>query len=101
MIPFLVEHGGGGAAKAHIAGAYHLVGGLDHGSCLHVIGGAHNGHAGDGAHQGEVLAALVGSAVLAHGNAAVGGADFHVQVGIADGVAHLLIGASGGKHGKG
>src|SRR5699024_2492700 len=91
----------GGTAKAHVYGALHLVGGLHHLAGLHVVGGAHDGHAGDGAHESEVLAALVGSAVLAHGDTAVGGANLHVQVGIAHGVAHLLIGPPGGEHGEG
>ena len=43
----------------------------------------------------------MGSAVLAHGNARMGGADLHIQMGIADGIAHLLIGTSGREHGKG
>ena len=42
----------------------------------------------------------MGSAVLPHRDAAVGGADLHVQVGVADGVAHLLKGAARRKHGK-
>ena len=96
-----MEHRRGGAAKAHIDGTLHLIGGLDHLPGLHVVGGAHDGHAGDGAHEGEVLAALVGSAVLAYGDAPVGGPDLHVQMGVADGVPDLLIGPPGGEHGEG
>ena len=40
-------------------------------------------------------------AVLAHGHAAVGRADLHIQMGVADGVADLLISTSGSEHGKG
>src|SRR5699024_8617951 len=47
-----------------------------------------------------VLAALVGRAVLAHRDAAVGGADLDVEAGVGDGVEDLLIGAGGGEHGK-
>ena len=42
----------------------------------------------------------MGGAVLAHRDAAVGGADLDVQVGVADGVADLLKGAARRKHGK-
>ena len=96
----LVEHRHGGAAEAHVHGALMLIGRLHHGPGLHVVGGGHDHHAGDGAHQGEVLTALVGGPVLAHGDAAVGGTDLHIQVGVADGVANLLKGAAGGKHGE-
>ena len=68
---------------------------------LHTVGGADHHHAGDGAHQGEILTALMGSAVLAHGHTAVGSAHFDVQGGIADGVADLLISTTGGEHGEG
>ena len=40
-------------------------------------------------------------AVLAHRDAGVRGADLDVEVRVADGVADLLKGATGGKHGKG
>ena len=42
----------------------------------------------------------MGSAVLAHGNAAVAGSHLHIQVGIADGVTDLLKGTAGGEHGE-
>ena len=74
---------------------------LDSRLSLHAVGGADDDHAGDGAHEGKVLAALVARAVLAHGQAAVGGANLHVQVGIADGVADLLKSPPCGEHGKG
>ena len=68
---------------------------------FHAVGGADDDHAGDGTHQRKVLAALVARAVLAHGQAAVGSADLHIQVGIADGVADLLESPPRGEHGKG
>ena len=43
----------------------------------------------------------MGSAVLTYGNSRMGGTDFYIQVGIANGIAHLLIGTSGREHGKG
>ena len=101
LVAFLMEDGHRRPAEAHIHRAHIFVGGLHHGLGLHIVGGAHDHHAGDGAHQSEVLAALVAGTVLTYGDAAVGSADLHIQVGIADGVAHLLIGTSGGEHGEG
>ena len=100
VVGLIVEHRHSQTAEAQIDGAFHGVGGAHSGACLDIVGGADDGHAGDAAHQGKVLAALVGSAVLTHGDAAVGGADLHVQVGVAHRVAHLLEGAAGCKHGK-
>ena len=96
-----MEHRHGQTAKAQIDRALILIGGFHRGPGLHVVGGGHDHHAGDGAHQGKVLAALVRGAVLAHGDTAVGGADLHIEVGVADGIAHLLKGPSGGEHGEG
>ena len=76
------------------------VGSLDSGAGLHIIGRAQNHHAGDCPHQGEVFAALVGSAVLADRKPAVGGGDLDIEVRVADGVAHLLPSAAGREHGK-
>ena len=90
-----------GAAQAHIGGALVLEQGLDGQGHLVGVAGAQNGHAGDGAHEGEVLDALVGGAVLAHGQAAVGAHDLDIHAGVGDGVAHLLPGAAGGEHGEG
>ena len=96
----IVEHRHRQTAEAQVDRAFHGVGGTHSGAGLHVIGGADDGHAGDAAHEGKVLAALMGCTVLTHRDAAVGGTDLHVQVGVADGVAHLLKGTAGGKHGK-
>ena len=96
----LVKYGHGQAAEAQVDGALVGIGGLDGGLGLHIVRGGHDHHAGNGPHQGKILAALVGSAVLPHGDAAVGGPDLHVQVGVADGVADLLKGPPGGEHGK-
>ena len=101
LVVLAVEHGAGEAGEAHIDRADILGGGADSGLGLDVIRGAHDHHAGDGAHDGEILVALVAGTILAHGDAAVSGADLHVQMGIAHGVADLLKGASGGEHGEG
>ena len=100
VVGLIVEHGHRQTAEAQVDRAFHGVGGTHSGAGLHVIGGADDGHAGDAAHEGKVLAALMGCTVLTHRDAAVGGTDLHVQVGVADGVAHLLKGTAGGKHGK-
>ena len=95
-----LEHGGGKARKAHIDRAVHL--GDRHGGGLGLVGvrGADDRHAGDDAHEGDVLDALVAAAVLADADARMGRADFDIEVGIGDGVANLLIGAAGRKHRK-
>ena len=89
------------AAQTDVHRAHMLGGGLHGGQHFVVVGGVQNHHAGDGAHQGDVLAALVGGAVLAHGDARVGAHNLHVEVGVAHGVAHLLKGAARGEHGEG
>ena len=96
----VMEHGHTGPAEAHVDGTHVLVGRPDHSPGLHVISGGHHHHAGDGTHEGKILAALVGGAVLAHGDAAVGGADLHIQMGIANGIAHLLKGPARREHGE-
>lgn len=55
----------------------------------------------DNAHEGDILAALVRGAVLAHRDTGVRGTDLNVEMRIADGVADLLKGAASGEHGKG
>ena len=97
---FVMEYRHRQAAEPQVDGALVLIGGLDGGAGFHVVGRAKHRHAGDGAHKREILAALVGGTVLAHRDAAVGGTDLHVQVGVTDGVAHLFEGAARGEHGK-
>ena len=88
-------------AETEIAGTLHLDSGLHSQTCFHSVGGIQNGHTGDGAHEGQILVALMGSAVLTDGDARVGSTDLHVGVRIADGVADLLIGAASRKHSEG
>ena len=80
IVGLIVEHGNSQTAKAEVDRTLDLVDGADSSACFHVVGGADDSHAGQAAHEGEVLAALVGSAVLTDGDAAVGSADLHVQV---------------------
>ena len=82
----VVENGHGQPAQPQVDRAVHLEGGADGRPCLDVVGGADDGHAGQRAHEGKVLAALVGRAVLAHRNAPVGRADLDVEAGVSDGV---------------
>ena len=95
-----LENGGGEAREAHVDGAFKI--GDRHGGGLGLVGvrGADDRHAGDGAHEREILDALVAAAVLADADARMGRADFDIEVGIGDGVADLLIGAAGRKHRK-
>ena len=96
----IVEHGHGEAAEAHVDGALEVERGAHGGAGLGVVGGDDHGHAGDGAHEGDVLVALVGRAVLADRDAGVRGADVHIEVRVPDGVADLLERAAGGEHGE-
>ena len=95
-----MEHLSSQAGKAHIHRALHLIGGLDHLPCLHIVCRTNHGHAGDRPHQGKVLTALVGRAVLANADPGVGSTNLYIQMGIADAVAHLLKGTTGSEHGK-
>ena len=52
-------------------------------------------------HQRDVLDGLVASAVLAHAQAGVGEPEFHVAVGIADGIADLLKRTARAEQGEG
>ena len=97
----VVDNRRGQTGKAHVHGAIALVSGARHGAGLDVVGGNNHGHAGDNAHQGDILAALVRGAILAHRDTGVRGTDLNVKVRVADGVADLLKGAAGGEHGKG
>ena len=98
IVLLLVDHGHGGAAEADVHRVLVLIGRFDGGARFHIVRRGEHDHAGDRAHEREVFAALVGSAVLADGDTAVGGADLDVQMRVADGVAHLLIGAARRKH---
>ena len=95
-----LENGGGEARKAHVDGAFEISNRHGGGLCFVGVRGADDRHAGDGAHEGDVLDALVAAAVLADADARMGRADFDIEVGIGDGVANLLIGAAGRKHRK-
>ena len=71
---------------------------LDRSVGLGRVGGVHNRHVRQRAHQRQILAELVRRAVLPDGNAGVTGSDFHVQLRISDRVANLLIRAAAGEH---
>ena len=93
-----LKNGRGEARKAHVDRAVHL--GDRHGGGLCFVGvrGADDRHAGDGAHEREILDALVAAAVFADTDARVGGADLDVEVRVSNGVSDLLVGATGGEH---
>lgn len=92
--------GEGQTGKAHVHGAVALVGGARRGAGLHVVGGNNHGHAGDDAHEGDILAALVRGAILAHRDTGVRGTNLNVEMRIADGVCEPAQRLAGGKHGK-
>ena len=101
VIRVVVDHRHSQTAKPQIYRAVMIDGSLHSGLCLHIIGRVDDNHARDGAHEGDILVALMGSAILAHRNARMGSADLHIQVGITHGVADLLKGTACRKHGKG
>ena len=73
---------------------------LNRSVCLGSVGRTNHGHTGNGAHKSQVLAALVGCAVLANGDAGVSADNVNVKSGIADRVSDLLVGSACGKHRK-
>ena len=97
----VVDDRRGQTGKAHVHRAVALVGGARHGAGFDVVSGNDHGHAGDNAHKGDILAALVRGTILAHRDTGVCGTDLDVEVRVTDGIADLLKGAAGGKHGKG
>ena len=95
-----LKNGRGEARKAHVDGAFEI--GDCHGGGLGFVGvrGADDRHAGDGAHEREILDALVAAAVLADADARVRGADLDIEVRVSNGVSDLLIGAARREHRK-
>jgi len=97
-----VGHGlDGEAAETHVGRAVIVEQGFGRETHFVAVARAEHCHAGDRAHEGEVLDALMGRAVFADGQAAVAAHDLDVQMRVADGVAHLLPGAAGCEHGEG
>mgnify|MGYP006922387240 FL=1 len=68
----------GSAAETYVDRACHFIGSPDHLPGFYVIRGTHDRHSRNGAHEGEVLAALMAGTVFAHGDAAVSSTDLHV-----------------------
>ena len=67
---------------------------------LVVVARIDNHHVRQHLHQSEVFHHLVGGTVFADGDASMGGGDFHVEVGIGDGHADLVIHAPGNETGE-
>ena len=88
-------------AEAHVDRTLKLIGGAHASTGLDVVGGNDHRHTRNRTHERDVLAALMRSAVLAHRNAGMGGANLDVEMRVANGIADLLVGATGGKHRKG
>ena len=85
----------GRAAESEIDGSDVLGGGEGGLLGLVVVAGVDHHHVGKHLHEAEVLHHLVGGAVLAHGDAGVGGSDFHIEVGVGGHHADLVIDAAG------
>ena len=92
---------GRGSCKAQIRRAVIVDERFDRKAHLMAVTGAAHQHAGQRAHEREVLDALMGRAVLADRNAAVRADYGAVEVRIRDGVSDLLIRAPRRKYGKG
>ena len=88
------------AAQAHIEGAGRARRQADRRAGARVVGGHEHPHAGQHAHERDVLQRLVRGAVGAHGDARVRGADLDVEPGVAHGIADLLPAAAGAEHGE-
>ena len=97
----VVDNRRGQTGEAHVHRTVALVGGARHRAGLDVVGRNDHSHARDDAHEGDILAALVRGAVLAHRDTGVRGTNLNVEVRVADGVTDLLKSAAGGEHGKG
>ena len=69
-------------------------------SCLYIIRRVDDYHARDRAHQGDILQALMGCAILTNGDTCVSCTDLDIQMWISNRVAHLLKVSSCRKHGK-
>ena len=89
------------SAEAQIAGAVHLSNGSGGQSCFGVVGRNDDRHVRNGAHEGNVLTALMARAVLTDRNAAVGRADFDIELGVRNGIADLLKGSARSEHREG
>ena len=88
-------------AEADIARALVLNSSANRGLHFVMIAGVQNDHARDGAHERDVPAALMCSAVFTDGDAGVGADDLDIQLRITNGVADLLKRSACGEHGKG
>ena len=64
------------------------------------IRGTDDRHTGNGAHNGEILIALMRSSIFAHGKTTVRGANLNVQVRISNGISDLLKSSARRKHGN-
>ena len=97
----LVEQGFHTSADAEIEGAGDIDAGFDCACGFPRVRGDNDGHVGDGAHNGEVLDAVVGGARRAEGDAAVGGYDLDGQLLISAVRPDLLAAAEASEDGEG
>ena len=101
VIRTVIDHRCSQTAETEINRSYILVSGFYCCFCLDIITRIDDNHARNDAHQSDILVALMGCSVLTYGKTGVSCTDFHIQMGIADGVSHLLKSTAGRKHGEG
>ena len=90
----------GKSAKTHINRTVNFKRGFNCFHSLSLICRIYYSHTRDSSHKGDILAALVCSAVLAYRDTGVSSTDYNIQMRIAYRVSYLLKGSARGKHGK-
>ena len=86
--------------ETKIYGAVVLYCRLNRRHCLYMVGRVYYNHTGNGAHNPDVLKALMRCAVLTHGDTGVCCAYFYIKARICHAVSYLLKRAPRGKHCK-
>jgi len=100
-VVFRVDAGELVAGEADVDGSLMRVGGANRLPGFNGVGRREDGHARDHSHEGQILQALMGAAILAHGEACVGGDDLDVLAAHAHGLPDKFIGPARGEHGEG
>ena len=95
------EIGHGRAAETKIDGAHHTRCGQSGLHGLVVVAGHKHGHAGQGAHQGQVFHGLVRGAIFTKGYSRVGRSELDVGVAVGYFLTHLVVHAAGHELGEG
>ena len=101
MIVGIIEDRDCIASESHINRSDIIGGSLNSGSCLDIIGRAHNNHSGDRAHQRQIFVALMARSILTYRDSGMRCADLDIEVRITDRISDLLISTPCCKHCKG